>query len=191
MPHIKNPILHLGVDIGYRRDTSAVAAFYRNPETNKHVLFCHRIWEPPVHIPAVTDYVRMILKAERVATVNFDPHQWAAESQKLTEEGYGREMREITQTGSFMIGIGTNLSIMLQRDDVVLYRDPEIYNHFSVCAVRSTESGPRIVKSAQAKPIDVVIAIAMALWSSTQDIAHTVHPAFDEATHTVDLMELV
>ena len=83
------PILHVGVDIGYKRDTSAVCAVYRHPELQKHCLFCHRSWEPPVHIPDVTAYVRMLLEGERVAGVWYDPHQWAAEAQRLSEDGYG------------------------------------------------------------------------------------------------------
>lgn len=81
------PILHIGVDIAYKRDTSAVCGVYRHQEWNKHVLFCHKSWEPPVHIPAVTAYVRELLEKERVAGVWFDPHQWAAEAQRLAEVG--------------------------------------------------------------------------------------------------------
>tara|TARA_R110002110_G_scaffold85008_3_gene220812 strand:- start:2795 stop:3373 length:579 start_codon:yes stop_codon:yes gene_type:complete len=185
-----SPILHVGVDIGYRRDTSAVVAVYRHPEWAKQVLFCHRSWEPPVHIPQVTDYVTMLLEKERVAGVWFDPHQWAAESQRLAEAGHGHQLREVEQSGSFMVAIGNNMQMLMQRGDFLLYKDTTVRNHFAWCAAKSTERGYRIVKQSQSKPVDIVVAMAMAVWGSSQDISHTSHPTYNRSIHSVGLMDL-
>jgi phage terminase large subunit-like protein len=185
------PILHVGVDIGYKRDTSAVCAVYRHPELQKHCLFCHRSWEPPVHIPDVTAYVRMLLEGERVAGVWYDPHQWAAEAQRLSEDGYGYQLQEVNQSGDFMVAIGNNLQMLMQRGDFLLYRDTTVRNHFSWCAAKTTEKGYRIVKQVQSKPIDIVVAVAMAAYGSSQDLSHTTHPTYDESVHSVSLLDLV
>ena len=95
------PILHLGVDIGVKRYTSAVSAVYRHPDWQQFVLYCHRIWQPPVHIPSVTDYLRMIISNERVVAIWYDPYQFASEAQKLSEEGHGRIMKEVNQSGPY------------------------------------------------------------------------------------------
>ena len=185
------PILHIGVDIAYKRDTSAVCGVYRHQEWNKHVLFCHKSWEPPVHIPAVTAYVRELLEKERVAGVWFDPHQWAAEAQRLAEGGYAHQLQEVNQSGEFMVGIGNNLQMLMQRGDFLLYNDSTIRNQFSWCAAKTTEKGYRIVKQQQSKPIDIVVALAMATWGSSQDISYTTHPTYDRSIHNVGVLDLV
>lgn len=81
---------------------------YRHPIWQKYVLYCHKVWPAPVHIPHVTEYVRMLLSTERVAKIWFDPMQWAAEAQHLEEEGHGRKLEEVNQ-GQSMVMIGTNL----------------------------------------------------------------------------------
>jgi phage terminase large subunit-like protein len=190
MAAIDAPILHVGVDIGYRRDTSAVVAMYRHPEWNQHCLFCHKAWTPPVHIPNVTAYVRLLLSKERVAGVWFDPHQWAAEAQHLAGEGYDHQLQEVQQSGSFMVAIGNNLSNLMQRGNFLLYKNAEVRNHFSWCAAKATERGYRIVKQAQSKPIDIVVAMAMAAWGSSQDLSHMTHPTYDRSVHSVGVLDL-
>lgn len=182
-----NPILHLGIDIGYRRDSSAVVGTYRDLERHKYGLFCHKIWTPPVHIPDVTEYVTRILENERVGGVWFDPMQYAAETQRLKTAGYGHLMREVTQSGNFMVGIATNLHTLIQRRDFEMYTDGALRAHFLHCAVKMTESGPRIIKLQQTKQIDAVIATAMSLWGASQDMGYVSHPALSEERHTMSL----
>ena len=80
--------------------------------------------------------------------------------------------------------------MLMQRGDFLLYKDAVIRNHFSWCAAKSTERGYRIVKQAQSKPIDIVVAMAMAVWGSSQDLSHTSHPTYDRSVHSVGVMDL-
>ena len=47
---IEDPILHIGVDIATKRDTSAVAAVYKHPFRNQYHLWGCKIFTPPVNI---------------------------------------------------------------------------------------------------------------------------------------------
>ncbi len=181
------PVVHLGVDIGVKRDTSAVAGVYRHE--GQFRLFCHRIWEPPVQIPEVTSYLVNLLERERVGGVWYDPSQFLSEVQRLSER-YGRLLREVNQSGSFMVTIATNLHSMCQRGDFLLYPDPRLLSHFVTAAAKVTEAGPRIVKSQQSRPIDALIATAMALYGASTEDGHAVH-YFQADTHLVSVEDLL
>ena len=181
---------HIGVDIGYRRDTSAVIGVYRDYDTRKFLLGFHRIWEAPVKIPDVTQYVRDRFNDSPVAGVWFDPSQWAAEAQHLQDEGYGRYLNEVNQTGPYMIQAGTILHTLMQRRDFIMYPAPTLRSHFSWCAVKMTEKGPRIIKTQQSKQIDAVIASAMALYGASQDDGFVESPHIT-SEHIVELEALL
>ena len=184
-----SPLLYLGIDIAYRRDTAAVAIVYLDAETSRYCLWDHRIWQPPVHIPDVTEAVLRVLRGYRVAGVLFDPFQYVGESQRLAKEGYGRILVEVNQS-SEMVEVGNNLHTHMQRSDFYLYNNDEILSQFSWCAARATERGYRIVKSQQSKPVDIVVAIAMALWGATRDVAGIAQPAYDDEAHAVALEDM-
>jgi len=184
------PILSVGLDIGYRRDSSAVAAVYR--DVDGHIcLRCHRIWEPPVHIPDVTDYILKLFTFEQVSGLWFDPHQFASEAQRLEDDGHGRYLHEVNQSGPFMIQIATNLHILIQRGLLDIYPDQLTYQHFAQCGIKMTEQGPRIIKSAQTKAIDFVVAYAMAVYGISQEPEHLGQVAFREEEHVVSLDMLI
>jgi phage terminase large subunit-like protein len=184
---LSTPVLHIGVDIGYKRDTSAVAAVGLVPELGIYCLWAHQIWQAPVHIPDVTAYIEMLIKRERVAGIWFDPNQWAAEAQRLGRDGHGRILKEVNQSGPFMIQIATNLQTLIQRGDVLLYDDVAITNAFAWCGAKMTEAGPRIIKSAQTKQIDFVVAYAMSVWGASQDSGDMMQQQYHEESHVVQV----
>ena len=183
--------MHIGVDIGYRRDTSAVVGIYRDLDMGKFCLAFHNIWAAPVHIPDVTQYVVDRFEDESVAGVWFDPHQWAAEAQRLSDDGFGRYLNEVNQTGPYMIQAGSDMHVLMQREDFLMYDAPDLRRHFSFCAVKMTSQGPRIIKTAQTKQIDGVVAIAMALSGASQDDGFTESRQYKQADHVVELEMLI
>lgn len=185
-----NPVLSIGLDIGYRRDSSAVAAVYSDG-AGRVDLFCHKIWSPPVHIPEVTEYIEVLFGGESVQGLWFDPHQFASEAQRFTAAGYGRYLYEVNQSGPFMVEIATNLHILAQRGSLGIYKDELIRQHFAVCGVKMTEAGPRIIKRAQTKAIDFVVAYAMAVYGATRDTGVVAQPTFNVGEHVVQLEMLV
>jgi len=162
-------------------------------EWDKVCVWGHRKWEAgggEVFIPEVTALVLRLLKEEQVGSVLFDPYQWKAESQRLVEAGYGRFLREVNQS-SEMVAIGNNLHGLIQRGDLLMYDDGDLRNHFLWCAAKHTERGYRIVKQQQSKPIDLVVALAMACWGATESEEEGVAPSYDRDHHVVGVGELV
>lgn len=184
------PLIFVGVDIAYRRDTAAVAAIYRHRESDKFALFDHRIWQPPVYIPDVTKALLRLVQQVPVGGIYFDPFQFMSESQRLSEAGLGHLLFEVNQS-SHMVEVGNNLHGIMQRGDFLMHSDAsEVRSQFSWCAAKETERGYRIVKQQQSKPIDVVIAIAMAIWGASQDTSHITHSAVESDEHAVSLQDL-
>jgi len=187
---MSSAILSIGLDIGFRRDSSAVAAVYR--DTDDHIcLRAHRIWEPPVRIPDVTEYVLRLFAEEQVSGLWYDPHQFASEAQRMAEAGWGRYLNEVNQSGPFMIEIATNLHILMQRGMLDLYADSVCRQHFSQCGIKATEQGPRIIKTAQTRQIDFVVAYAMAVYGCSSAPALPTQATFSEDEHVVQLEMLV
>ena len=185
-----SPLLFLGVDIAYARDTAAVVCIYRDHEIDKMVPWGHKIWYPPVHIPNVTACVENLLETQRVGGVFYDPAQWVGEVQRLISRGYEGVLNEINQQ-TMMVEIGNNLSSHMQRGDFVYYSDPEMRGQYSWCNAEATERGYRIVKRKQTKQIDSVVAEAMALWGCTTDMSMSSSTGYDQEQHEVPLEELV
>ena len=178
----------LGVDLAYRRDTAAVVAVSRQ-SNDFYYRFGHRIWEPPVHIPHVTDFVLKCLNRFRVVGIYFDPFQYISETQRLVDAGYEQLLHEVNQnTGS--VQFSNCLHGTIQRGDFYVYADPTVRGQYSWANAESTERGWRIVKRKQTRCIDVVVAEAMALHGAMQHHDHLQAQSYDEVIHAADLEDL-
>ncbi len=186
------PLCFLGVDLAYSRDTAAVSAVYNNRDWGQVVRYDHRIWEPPVHIPDVTDAVERFYSTQRVGGIYYDPYQWVGEVQRLVKNNPGIEyvLHEVNQQ-SRMTEISNNLATMIQRQEFIFYSDPQIRGQYTWCNAESTERGFRIVKKKQTRPIDIVVADAMAVWGAAHDYSAQSMPGYEEAEHEIPLEEVV
>lgn len=191
-----DPPLFIGVDIGYARDTLAVSAVFRHPHERGYCLWGHRIWKPDpksgLQVQINKTAVPMLLhllEHQRVAAVLYDPYQFKSEAQRLEEGGYGRVLREVNQSSESVIFTNT-LHDHIYNHTFYTYPDPELRSHFSWAAGKQTERGWRLVKLKQAKPIDGVVSIAMALMGATDDLGHTKLPAYRDETHSPSLMAM-
>lgn len=191
-----DPPLFVGVDIGYSRDTLAVAAVFRNPHERGYCLWGHRIWAPDRRTGAqvqinktAVPLLAHLLEHQRVAQILYDPYQFKSEAQRLAEDGYGRVLREVNQQSESVVFTNT-LHDHIYNGTFFAYPDAELRSHFSWAAGKQTERGWRLVKLKQAKPIDGVVAVAMALMGATADLGHTKLPAYRDETHSPSLMSM-
>ena len=68
---MEDPILYIGVDIGIKRDTSAVTAIYPNYDDHFFGLWGHKIFSPPVNmVKEVEPCLFKLLENQRVAAVS-------------------------------------------------------------------------------------------------------------------------
>ena len=179
----------IGVDIGIRRDTAALVAVARHPGTQKFYRYGHRIFEPPVHIPHVTDFLLQRINTDRVVGIFYDEYQFVSEVQRLIDDGYERIMYRVDQQG-MSPEFSNCLHGYITRGDYWQYTDPQVRGQYTWAAADITERGFRIVKRKQSRPIDGVVAEAMALWGAVQNFSYMMTDAYDEAKHTVALEDL-
>ena len=184
-----NPILHLGWDLGLRRDTAAIAATFRDPRDNMYCLWSHRIWEPPVRVADCTNYVMHLLTTQNVGGIHADPWQLIGELQKLEDAGFGHLIHEVNQS-SESVAFSNCLKGHLDDGSFAWYEDSMLMSHFKWCNVEVGERGWRIVKRHQSRPIDAVVAIAMSLYGATQDAGISSTRTYSDSAHRRSLKYL-
>ena len=93
-----DPILWIGIDIGLKRDTSALVATYHDHDTDTFDMWGFRIWTPPVNmIVQVEPVLRRLLQQQRIGGVFYDPTQFETTRQRMAEEGFGHLFIEVNQ----------------------------------------------------------------------------------------------
>lgn len=185
-----DPLLYLGLDIGIKRDTSAVTAWYQDYDTGLIRLWGHKIWTPPVNLyTQVEPILFRLLEEQRVAALYFDPYQFEASRQRLAEAGYGHKLVEVNQMTQ-MVPAAATLHAHIMERKLRFYKDGMIRAHFGACVFQETERGPRIVKKKQSKPIDFVVAAAMALMGATETSEHRRLPSLSPLRHTRSIADL-
>ena len=187
---VSDPLVYIGLDVAYRRDTSAISAVYYNSEIDKYCLWGHRIFRPPVNISKqVSGTAVKMLEQCRVAKVLYDPYQFVSEAQRLEDSGYERQMEEVNQQTE-----NVQFSNLLRQHFIdgafLTYQDPERRAHYMWCVTVATERGFRITKKQQSKQIDVVVADAMALYGCVKDRTTHHYPDYSETTHGTSLANL-
>ena len=179
---MSDPLLYIGVDLAIKRDTAAVVGIYHDYDQHQYCLWGHRIFPPPINlVTQVEPLLLKLLTTQRVGAMGYDPYQFAATQQKLIEAGHGGKLVEINQQTLMVPAANTLHGHLSDPGTLKLYTDPDPHSHFSWCAAEHTERGWRIVKRHQAKPVDFVVALAMALMVATGETGHTLHPALSNA----------
>lgn len=186
---MNDPILFIGVDIGIRRDSSAVSVVYKEHGIYKE--WGHKISTPTkkrdvnVH-KDISNALLWICREQRVAGIWYDPYQFISESQRMTESGFGRYLFEVNQQTE-MPAFSNILETCITEGTLWLIRDQETKNHFLWCTARETERGWRMVKRKQTKPIDYVVALGMALYGASTSDGELYHPSYDERKHSLPM----
>ena len=184
---MNNPMLHIGWDLGVKRDTTAIVGIYHEPMVKKFMLWGHRCIDPKimgqVDISSVGDLIVKLLQTQRVGGVWYDEWQLYSEAQRIGKMGYGHLLKPVNQQESSVL-FSNNLSSAIDRGDIILYSDKTIRSHITWTGAEVTERGYRIVKRNQNKPIDLTVALAMALYGAMKDSSYIRFSAFNEDIQT-------
>lgn len=185
-PPLERPAIHIGWDLGIRRDTAAVAGVYHDPRMGIYCMKAIQIWEPPVRVASVVEYVVHCIDTQNVVGIWLDPWQLMGEAQKLSEMGHSHIVHEVNQQAE-SVAFSNCLKANLDAGTFAMINHPVLKNHFAWCNVEVGERGWRIVKRRQSRPIDGVVATAMALYGATQDHSSSSKSAFAESRHNRSL----
>ena len=176
IPH-RHPIC-LGIDLGLKHDTAAVAwaADVQGRIVGRaHVWGLHRQPEkapPPCHevirdvrlpISLVRNYVTEVLaKRYSVTELAYDPYRFEESAQELDEMGF--EVVEFPQTDARMIPASQALFDAIVSDGVFRHDgDPVLTAHVMAGKASETGRGWRLAKRKSTRPVDALIALAMAV----------------------------
>jgi phage terminase large subunit-like protein len=163
------PFIYLGLDIGVRRDTAAIAGVY--PVDGLQYAMCGlRVFDPrqmgkEVEIPRITDFILHLMRTQRIAGLWYDPYQYIGEAQRIRREGFGRLLHEVNQQ-SESTAFTSSLKSVMDAGSLWLLDDPVLSSHFDNADVTVGERGWRIVKRHQAQKIDAVVALAMSVYGA-------------------------
>lgn len=179
----ESPVLYLGIDLGVRGDTSALAAVYEHEDG--HILeYGHRIWTPPVSITyQVKPLLMTLLTHYRVGGVAYDWWQFESTREGIVAEGHQSRLQELNQQTENP-AFTSLLRTLFYDKQIGIIDDGEAILHLERTATRETERGPRIEKLKQTQKIDYTLALGMATLIASRDLGHLTHPTFTSTKHT-------
>lgn len=154
--------VYLGVDIGFKRDSTAVVAVGWIAE-RLHVSAC--ILEPKQGKSLTARDARLAIQQADdeyggVEGVAYDPTKFQESAEELEELGF--LMIEIPQTDSRMGPASETLYGLIRDRRLVHDGDPKLRSHILAAVASETERGWRLSKKKSKKHMDATVALAMA-----------------------------
>jgi phage terminase large subunit-like protein len=166
--------LYVGVDVGVKRDSSAVVAVRveTDPETKvmKIVLARHRIWRPTrdeqVDIEQMVEaHLLELHQTHRVREILVDPSQMLGSIQRLRAKGLA--IKEYTQTPEHLTEMGTQLYDLFKNRHLRVYEGADdLRAHVLNAVVVESVRGIKLAKEKASKKIDAAVALSMACVSA-------------------------
>jgi phage terminase large subunit-like protein len=151
----------VGVDVGIKRDSTAVVAVQRD-EDGLHAVA--RFWLPtadqPVDVTDVMQHLRELAAQYDVQAVSFDPRFFDVPAKMLADAGL--PMVEIPQSVERMTTICGSLMELIKRGEMHHDGDPMLRQHVLGAVPRFNDHGFTLQKSKSRGRIDGVIALALA-----------------------------
>ncbi len=157
--------LFVGVDIGIKRDTTAVVAVYYDYDLQKIRLAKHMIWEPskgqPVELEQTIErYLLELHNKYSIGIVYYDPSQFIRSAQFLA--GKGIPLKEYTQVPTNLTAMTQTLFELIRGRNLEMYPDYELRRQNLNCVIIESSRGMRIAKDKTSMHIDAIVALAMA-----------------------------
>jgi phage terminase large subunit-like protein len=156
--------LYVGVDIGVKRDRSAVVTVYRD-SSGKLKLGPKRFWSPTAADPidleeTVEAYVEELAKGYNISVVRYDPYQFHRSAMTLAKMGIN--MQEYPQTTANLQIMGQNIYDLVEYKNLVLYEDVDLRFEANCARAKESMRGLQITKEKSTQKIDQIVALAMA-----------------------------
>lgn len=153
----------VGVDVGIKRDSTAVATVQRRADGRLHVKV--RLWLPtkdePVDVTDVMHYLRQLGDQVRLVDVAYDPRFFDVPAKMLEDEGL--PMTEMPQSVEAMTpAIGSTYELILQ-GGVSHDGDPMVDAQVLNAVPRFNERGFTLAKAKSRGRIDAAVAMSIAV----------------------------
>ena len=153
----------VGLDVGIKRDSSAVVALQRDAAGHLHATA--RFWVPtqdePVDVTDVMEHLRYLARTYQVAAISFDPRFFDVPAKMLADEGL--PLIEVPQSVERMTAVLGSLLELVKAGRVHHDGDDALATHVLNAVARTNERGFTLQKSKSRGRIDGVIALGLAV----------------------------
>jgi len=153
----------LGVDVATKRDTSAVVRLWRRPDGRVVVeaeVYAPRGDGTALDLSLVEAAIRRNADRYDVRTAVYD--RWAFERSAQELADFGLNMIELPQSAERLTVASQDLYTAIVSGELAHNGDPTLAAHVRAGAVKQHERGWRLVKGKSRRPIDALIALALA-----------------------------
>ena len=154
-----------GVDIGRKRDTSAVVVA---ANADERIVVRARVFQSPGRgseessdLGLIEGHLRELAAGYELLEVAYDPWSFARSAQLLADEGL--PMVEYPQTASRMAPASSRLLDAIKSSRLGHDGDPVLRSHVLAGATTESDRGWRLTKRKASSPIDALIALAIAV----------------------------
>lgn len=153
----------LGLDVGVRRDSTALVAIQRRLDTGKlHAKA--KLWIPTsetaIDVTDIMQYIRDYAQLFNVVEIAYDPRLFEMPASQLLDEGY--PMVEFPQSMERMTPAVGNLYEAIMRQEITHDEDPLFGEQVLNAVPRFNERGFTLSKEKSKQKIDAAIALTMA-----------------------------
>ena len=158
--------MHVGVDIGLKRDSSAVVTCQVRPDGRRHVTA--RLWTPTAtHRLDATDvmaHLRTLCATYPVEAISYDPRFFDVPAAMLLDEGL--PLVEVPQSADRMTPIVGATHDEIRAGRLSHDGDPALTAHVLAAVARMNERGFTLSKGRSRDRIDAAVAMCLAVHSS-------------------------
>ncbi|MFW9991930.1 MAG: hypothetical protein ACFFD4_07700 [Candidatus Odinarchaeota archaeon] len=182
----QEPPLFIGVDIGTKRDSTAIVAVYW--ENKQLKLGRHFIWQPSRgetldFESTIENYILQLKSQYRIAAVYYDPSQFVRSAQLL--ENSGIALYEYTQVPLNLTAMTQTLFEFIRSRNLHMYPAPDLREQCLDCVIIEGSRGMRIAKEKASHKIDAIVALAMACQAAWEGAGHTSLPESQPEQNTI------
>lgn len=153
----------IGVDVGIKRDSTAVVFVQRRPDGKLHA-WC-RLWLPsrdePVDVTDVMGHLRALAKTYSVQEISYDARFFDVPAKMLSDEGL--PLVEVPQSPEHMTPACGTLLEVIKRGELRHSGDEALTTHVLNAVPRINERGFTLQKSKSRGRIDGCIALVLAV----------------------------
>lgn len=153
----------LGVDVGLKRDSTAVCVAQRRPDGRLHVKV--RLWVPTadeaVDVTDVMHHIRQLGRAVSIEGVSYDPRFFDVPAKMLEDEGF--PMIEVPQSVERMTAAVGSTFEAIKRRELTHDGDQAVTAQVLGAVARFNERGFTLAKAKSRGRIDAAVAICLAV----------------------------
>ena len=162
--------IYVGVDIGIKKDGSAVVSTYK--KDGFVYLAKNKAWRPKrdcfVDIEKdIEPYLLYLLENYNVVKIACDPYQFTRTITSFKDKGYPIE--EFPQSDKLMIPASENLYELISSHRLKMYPNKSIRQEALNAIAKEKPRGIKITKTKSSDKIDQIIALAISTYFSSKD----------------------